>query len=101
MDDINGYYQGNVVVTDSLVVRGSVRGTVTVRMNSRFELNGTVIGKVLAERGSTVNVYGTVDGQLENDDATVHVLGSVKELYDHPGGKATIVDARAYIGRRI
>jgi hypothetical protein len=83
MDEYAGHHEGPLTLDCDLVMRGRVKGNVTVAAGSRLDLQGTIMGDLIIQEGGAAIVRGAVAGALINHGGDVEVLGIVNCVHDH------------------
>ena len=64
MNDIYGTKKGDIRVTDSFGIYGTLLGNATVTEGGKLTLYGIVKGDVIVERGGWLEQWGVVEGDL-------------------------------------
>ncbi|MGY6570250.1 MAG: hypothetical protein ACXIVE_14745 [Salinarimonas sp.] len=97
MAEISGQYEGPLTLECDLVMRGRVKGTVTVPSGSRLDLEGVIMGDLVVEEGGAAIVHGAVAGALINHGGDVEVRGTVNCVHDY-GERLTRFGREAKVG---
>lgn len=74
---INDKIEGDCILTGDENISGMIVGSLTIPTGVHCEMNGTVTSDVIAEAGATVEINGTVGGNLISTGAKVDVRGTV------------------------
>jgi hypothetical protein len=83
MDEYAGHYEGPLTLDCDLVMRGRVKGNVTVPAGSRLDLEGTIMGDLTIAEGGAAVIRGAVAGAVINHGGDVEVLGTVNCVHDY------------------
>jgi len=97
MAEISGQLEGPLTLECDLVMRGRVKGTVTVPSGSRLDLEGLIMGDLVVEEGGAAIIHGAVAGTLVNHGGDVEVRGTVNCVHDH-GERLTRFGREAKVG---
>ncbi|MGY6646867.1 MAG: hypothetical protein ACXIVD_16785 [Salinarimonas sp.] len=97
MAEISGQLEGPLTLECDLVMRGRVKGTVTVPSGSRLDLEGVIMGDLVVEEGGAAIVHGAVAGTLVNHGGDVEVRGTVNCVHDY-GDRLTRFGRDAKVG---
>jgi hypothetical protein len=83
MDEYAGHHDGPLTLDCDLVMRGRVKGSVTVPAGSRLDLQGTIMGDLTIQEGGAAIIRGAVAGAVINHGGDVEVLGVVNCVHDY------------------
>jgi hypothetical protein len=97
MDEYAGHHEGPVTLDCDLVMRGRVKGDVTVQAGSRLDLEGTIMGDLIIQEGGAAIIRGAVAGAVINHGGDVEVLGVVNCVHDY-GDRLTRFGRESKIG---
>jgi hypothetical protein len=97
MTEISEQIEGPLTLECDLVMRGRVKGTVTVPSGSRLDLEGLIMGDLVVEEGGAAIIHGTVTGTLVNHGADVEIRGTVNSVHDY-GERLTRFGRGAKVG---
>ncbi len=97
MDEYTGHHEGPLTLDCDLVMRGRVKGNVTVPAGSRLDLEGTIMGDLIIEDGGAAIIRGAVAGVVINHGGDVEVLGVVNCVHDY-GDRLTRFGRESKIG---
>lgn len=100
MQQITDKIEGDCVVKADTELVGMITGSVTVKPGIHLTVRGMIGGKLTAEKGSTVEIHGTVVGMVVNNGAKVEIYGTVGSLHDTQSGTRTEIAAGAVIQDR-
>lgn len=97
MDEMTGHLDGPLTLECDLLMRGRVKGAVTVPAGSRLDLEGVIMGDLIVQEGGAAVVRGAVAGTLVNHGGDVEVLGVVNCVHDY-GDRLTRFGRDAKVG---
>ena len=91
-----GKIQGDLEVTDGLILMGMVQGSVRVGGGGQLRLLGTVSGDLAVEPGGEVELVGLVRQDATNSGGNLTVVGTISgRLYAKAG--RTRLDKQAVV----
>lgn len=97
-----GKIEGAVELSDELQLDGMVAGDVTVLDGGHLILRGTCCKNLLIRPGGTVDLYGTVSGDVTNQGGFLEVHGIIRGKLNTIDGGDTYVDVNAQVnGGRV
>lgn len=73
----NGKIEGDVQVTDALQMNGMFTGNVEVLAGGHLILNGTACKSVTSKLGSILEINGTVAGDVVDEGGKIFIRGVV------------------------
>jgi hypothetical protein len=100
MTQMNGQYDGPLLLTSSVLMNGMVSGDVIIDTDQHVFINGMVVGDVLIKQGSVVDVNGTVTGAVLNRGADVTIAGVVGAIKDAVGATTQIASGAVVQGQQ-
>ena len=77
MQQLDGTYDGNLLLCEDAELHGTVVGNLTVTSGISLTVIGMITGDLSAQAGSTVIVRGIVRGAVVNESADVAIFGIV------------------------
>ncbi len=82
----NKKIEGDIKIAEELTVNGTITGSAVVSSGGKLILNGIVKQDVILERGSYVELYGEVEGDVHNHGGELKLYGKVNgSLYKDAG----------------
>jgi len=96
----NGQIVGDFKLQNSLQLNGQVTGSLIVQPGVELIMNGMICRDLILRPGSRVEVNGTVEGDVTNSAATLHVRGVVNGSV-HTNDGQTTVDTNAIVRGEI
>jgi hypothetical protein len=73
-DEIDGPFR----IDEDIALFGTIAGPATLCEDTRFVLNGTIMGDLIVERGARAVIHETIAGRVYNDGG--HALNSSARL---------------------
>ncbi len=77
MKIINRKIDGETVIVQDTKIDSTVVGSVTVSESILLQLDGNIDGNLILSNDSTVYIYGTVNGDVDNIGGFLEVFGTV------------------------
>lgn len=97
MRTITGKLEGPQEIMGDVTLTGMITGDVLVRSGAHLDLNGMCCASLRVEPTGSVDLRGTVAGDVTNDGGDLHVYGVVAgKLVEHGG--STVVHPGAIVG---
>ncbi|MEN3034840.1 MAG: polymer-forming cytoskeletal protein [Candidatus Methanosuratincola sp.] len=82
----NKKIEGDIKIAEELTVNGTITGSAVVSNGGKLILNGIVNQDVILERGSYVEIYGEVEGNIHNHGGELKLYGKLNgSLYKDSG----------------
>ena len=91
MQILRGTFDGDLCVTESLVIDGEIQRSTTVADGGRLALHGICGGDVTVERGGVAELWGVIRGSVRNRGGRVTIAGMVEGDVDAPAGETCII----------
>ncbi|OIK05542.1 polymer-forming cytoskeletal protein [Bacillus sp. MUM 13] len=96
MDAILNKIEGNLTITNDTILHGMVIGNVEVIGFTVLEISGTINGEMIVNKGNTVILHGTVNGDVINNGGDLAVYGTINGRLFRENGR-TIVESNAIV----
>jgi cytoskeletal protein CcmA (bactofilin family) len=77
MREERGQVAGDVVVTETFELWGTIGGNVTVATGGKLYLRGAVYGNLMVEKGGRVHIFGQVHGNVHLAEQTKVIHGGM------------------------
>jgi hypothetical protein len=101
MREERGRIAGNVTISESIELWGSIGGTCTVVDGGKLYVRGAVYGDLIVEDGGRCHVFGNVTGTVTvQDGAKVIISGVVAKDVINNGGRL-VVDKQAKVMGKV
>jgi len=82
----NRKLEGDVKINDEVTLNGTVGGSIIVSDSGNLVLNGIVCQDLILEKGSIVELFGTVNGDVRNRGGEIRVKGTIMgSIYKEAG----------------
>lgn len=91
-------HQGDLVVTENLVLYGFVTGSVTVEAGAAVELYAMVDHDLVVKPGAVVDMQGYIKGSVYNQGGELRISGTVAGQVHRQGGQTTVDPNAVVIG---
>jgi cytoskeletal protein CcmA (bactofilin family) len=90
MEEEHGKIEGNLTISDKLILFGMCTGNVAVVSGGVLTLHGLCTGNIVVYPGGTVHLRGMVTGNVHNAGGLVEIYGVVNGNLDREGGTTNI-----------
>jgi cytoskeletal protein CcmA (bactofilin family) len=99
MRDENGHLVGDATIAEPMVLWGSIMGNVVAAKGSKFYVRGVIYGDLDVQSGGRVHIFGSVSGNLTvQKRAKVILSGIVARDAINYGGRLYIESAARVLG---
>ena len=90
MGQAYGKIEGNLTISDELILFGMCTGNVAVVSGGVLTLHGMCTGNIVVYSGGTVHLRGMVTGNIHNAGGLVEIYGAVNGNLHREGGTTNI-----------
>ena len=96
----NGKIEGDITLSNELVLAGMATGNITVADGGILDLSGMCLQSVKVKSGGTARIQGMVHGDVVNEGGSLKISGTVHGSVQTQSGN-TVVDQGAVVVRGV
>ena len=100
MKTITGAVEGDLSVSEHLILRGMVTGIITVKQGGSLDLHGMCGKSLIVNAGGKATVHGMVNEDVTNRGGDVSVFGMVVGSIDTQSGETHIAPSAVVQNKR-